>query len=252
MKSTHDRLLEIFVKDENKYCISVVSKAQGILAEELSPDEWSDSLFHNIGRAAGKIHSLAKRYQPSSQTIRRPAWQDQFREYISGELLVEGEQIVKDKLAAILREVESFPQDVKSYGLIHADLHFANFYVDGVNATIFDFEDCCYGWFTMDAAMALFDILVLYPGKDVALFAEKFMTCYLRGYLSENDLALDWIKRLPDFLKLQEIFIYSMVYRFEHPDEWCTKFLENRKYRIENDVPYVDIDFEAMWNIARQ
>lgn len=30
--------------------------------------------------------------------------------------------------------------------------------------TIFDFDDCVYGWFVMDIATLLFDILVVYQG----------------------------------------------------------------------------------------
>jgi hypothetical protein len=26
-------------------------------------------------------------------------------------------------------------------------------------------------------------------------------------------------------------------------DAWCQSFMENRKYKIENDIPYIDMDF---------
>lgn len=250
IKSVNNRLVETFEKGGNRYIISVVTKAQGILAEELSVDQWTNSLFENIGRAAGKIHGLAKQYRPSSIAITRPQWQQQFQEYYSGALLAGTEQVVRKRLTETLLEVESFPKDLDSYGLIHADLHFANFYVDGDHATIFDFEDCCYGWFAMDAAMALFDILVLYPGNDLQKLAERFTTHYLHGYLKENNLSLEWARRLLVFLKLQEIFIYSMVYQFTHLDEWSTKFLANRKSRIENEIPYIDIDFGKIYREA--
>jgi hypothetical protein len=29
-------------------------------------------------------------------------------------------------------------------------------------------------------------------------------------------------------------------------DEWCARFMHNRKSRIENDVPYIDFDFESL------
>ena len=42
--------------------------------------------------------------------------------------------------------------------------------------------------------------------------------------------------------------LYVVIHRsfdLDDLDPWCASFMDNRKYKIENDVPYVDMDFGA-------
>jgi amicoumacin kinase len=143
------------------------------------------------------------------------------------------------------------PKGRDVYGLIHADLHFGNFFVDGESGaiTLIDFDDCAYGWYVMDAAMLLFDSLVLYAGADKQAFAERFLSCFLKGYLHENPLSGFWLRQLPHFLKLLEISVYATVYKAYAAgtdDDWIGKFMPGRQARLVNDVPYVGMDFERL------
>ena len=140
------------------------------------------------------------------------------------------------------------PEPMARAILIHGDLHCANLFVNPVDHsfTPFDFDDCCYGWFAMDIAMSLFDLLVLYPGADRTGFANRFLQGYLKGYLHENNLEGFWIERLPLFLKLLEVEIYAMLagdYSADENDSWSSRFMAGRAKRIEDNVPYIDIDF---------
>ena len=127
-----------------------------------------------------------------------------------------------------------------------------NLFVDVAHnkVTILDFDDCAYGWYVMDVAMSVFDLVVLYPGPDTKDFAARFMNSYLKGYTAENDLSAFWISQLPHFLKLLEIGVYTQVYQFYDPkdaDPWVGKFMAGRKDRIEQDVPYVvEVEFESL------
>ena len=144
--------------------------------------------------------------------------------------------------------VNALPRAEEGYGLIHADLHGGNFFVDVASGdiTVFDFDDCCYGWYAMDVAMALFDMLVVYPRSEERAFARAFLRTYLKGYNGEHRLSGFWIEQIPDFLKLLEIGVYAQVYRHYDPDDtesWVGKFMPNRRERIEQRVPYVDLPF---------
>ena len=76
------------------------------------------------------------------------------------------------------------------------------------------------------------------------------MTHFLRGYKRENSIDAAWLNKIPCFLKLREIDLYAVIHRsfdvnnLEH--SWDIRFMRNRKYKIENDVPYIDFDFESL------
>jgi len=51
-------------------------------------------------------------------------------------------------------------------------------------------------------------------------------------------------------LKLREIDLYAVIHRsfdvdnIDHP--WVEMFMKDRKGRIENDVPFIEFDFETL------
>ena len=115
--------------------------------------------------------------------------------------------------------------------------------------TLFDFDDCCYGWFVMDIAMPLMDFLVLYPGIERERVAVRFLSSFLRGYLPQHPLDADWLQQLPVFLKLLESGLYYQVHAFAKsfpPDSWVGKFMAGRRECIENGMPFVELDIPAI------
>ena len=108
----------------------------------------------------------------------------------------------------------------EAYGPIHCDLHFGNFYVDVPRRliTLIDFDDSACGWFSMDIATLLFDLLVLKTGSDGVRTARSFLQDFLRGYRSENEMQGTWLQQLPLFMKLMEINLYDEVVKF-YPDK---------------------------------
>jgi Ser/Thr protein kinase RdoA (MazF antagonist) len=246
--SRHNQLIESVNSYGKSYLIVVFEKARGILSEELSFNQWNDELYQNLGRAVGKMHALAKRYIPPHNSFRRPDWDSMGNCFNTQHNLDASRVVMHAQRKSTLKHIHTLPKDIDSYGLIHADLHFANFFVDlkKKTITIFDFDDCVYGWYVMDIAMLLFDVLVLYPGSDKEEFAIRFMKSLLTGYLTHNNITSFWMNQLPFFLKLLEIEIYAMVFKSYDPtdcDSWIGKFMPNRKQRIEADLPYVNVDF---------
>jgi Ser/Thr protein kinase RdoA (MazF antagonist) len=244
------RLLERLEQDGKAYTITAFEGVDGTLAERIPPDEWTDELFCSIGRATGKMHAVSKRYHPSRKERTRPHW------FASSEIrdatvkLAGSTDPAKDRLQALVEELKRLPVEPDSYGMIHDDLHFANFLVrhDG-SVTIIDFDDCQYGWFAMDIAMALFDVLVLYPARSEVenrAFARHFMHHYLAGYREENKIDHYWQGYIPIFLKLKEICVYAPLVghpEVDQPESWVGRFMVGRAERIANNVPYVDINF---------
>jgi Ser/Thr protein kinase RdoA (MazF antagonist) len=251
--SINNHLVESLRHYGTLYTVTVFEKAEGRLAENIPTSEWSTDLFQSIGKAVGKFHRISARYQPDRHSPSRPQWFESYEIHEATEKLTTSADPTRDKLTNLIQELQHLPTSLSDFSLIHGDLHFANFLIqsDGT-VTIIDFDDCVYGWFAMDVAMALFDVLVLYnptSKEDSRLFAGDFLSNYLFGYRQENDLSTFWQNQIPKFLKLKELCIYSDLIGHDDialPDSWVGRFMRNRAARIANDIPYVDIDFTRL------
>lgn len=245
--SNNKELVEVIEINDSYYSVVSFEKAKGIRAEKLETTEWNANLFQRWGQAMGKIHALTKKYKPRNNSIKRPEWYEE--DYYNVEkYLPPSQTIVIEKSCSLIRHLDTLPKDKDSYGLIHLDVHLGNFFVYDGEITLFDFDDCAYGWFVMDIATILFDTLMLHPSieEDKKCFARYFMENYLKGYNGENSITSYWLKQIPDFLKLQEILIYTIIHHdcdLNNLDEWCKNFMNNRRHNIENDIPFIDIDF---------
>ncbi len=249
--SVNNRLIELRQSEDKCCTITAFEKAQGVLAEEWPMDRWSNHLSQEIGRAVGRMHALAKVYVPAEPALKRPEWDALGNCYTAGTRLDSTEAALAGKYQNLLDYVRILPRDQDTFGLIHGDLHFANLYLepDTLRVTIFDFDDCAYGWYVMDTVLMLFDLLVLCEGPNAETFGARFMENNLKGYATENAVDRFGIRQLPHFLKLLELSIYAQVYKRYDPndaDPWVRKFMLNRRARIDNDIPYTKMDFEKL------
>jgi Ser/Thr protein kinase RdoA (MazF antagonist) len=244
--SKNGKLVEL-IDDQNSgyFLATAFTRASG---QHPGKEAWNEALFERYGRLIGKMHALTKNYEPSDPTWKRPEWNDP--EMLEVESwLPASESIAVEKFLEVKAHLDTLPKDKETYGLIHQDAHGGNFFVDEVgNITLFDFDDCAYSWLINDIAIVLF-YAVMWE-KDVPAFTQKFMSHFLRGYRRENQLDAAWLKEIPYFLKLREIDLYAIIHRsfdVNHlEDPWNINFMHNRKHKIENDVPYIDFDFESL------
>lgn len=253
--SRNGNLLELVEHEKRGYIAVAFEKADGVLAEGMSPDDWSDVLFRALGRTLGICHRVAQDYFPACVEFKRPEWEIGGSCFNPKEQLKDADEIILKKRSQVLSIIRLLPKNRDSYGLAHMDLHFGNFFVDMAQQKIqlFDFDDCSYGWYMMDIAMLLFDVLVVYNGFDQKQFGERFLEQLLRGYLAQKPITQFWISQLPHFLKLLEIGVYTMLYRGYDPataDAWVSKFMPGRRERIEQDIPYADLDFMSVFSKA--
>ncbi len=209
---------------------------------------WTSDLFVKYGQLLGQIHALSRRYEPPEGGGSRPQWDDPIMQDIERNLPVT-ETIVVSKYRMIMEYVCTLPRDADSYGLIHFDAHEANLLIDDDGTiTLFDFDDCAYGWFVYDIAVVLFYIVM---GKDdIPGFTREFMCHFLRGYTQKNVLNPKWLREIPAFLKHREIDMYAVIHRSfdvsNLDDPWCRRYMRDRKHRIEHDMPYIEFDFEHL------
>jgi Ser/Thr protein kinase RdoA (MazF antagonist) len=141
----------------------------------------------------------------------------------------------------------TLPKDRNSYGLIHGDAHPWNLLLHKGNIILTDFDFCEYNWFVSDIAVALFYALMApIEGMDKISFARCFMENFMSGYGKANNIEAYWMKQIATFLRLRMASKYVLHYQ-----EWRSDNMSERrnvafmewKYKIENDIPYIDMDF---------
>ncbi|MCB9422024.1 MAG: phosphotransferase [Ardenticatenaceae bacterium] len=210
--------------------------------------KWDETLFERYGRLLGRIHRLSQAYELPNPKWKRPSWDDPIMRVENW--LPPEEKLAQEKFLATIQYLQSLPQNKEGYGLIHQDAHGGNFFVDDdYNITLFDFDDCAYGHYVYDIAMALFYAVTNRP--DAEEFGPHFFEHFMRGYHQENQLDSRWIAEIPHFLKLREFDLYAVIFRSfdvnnldEHP--WVATFMNGRKQRLENNVPYLAMDFATL------
>lgn len=251
LESGEGNLIEAVEFENKTYIFVAFKKVEGILAESLFPGRWNDDLTAALGYAVGRMHAISHGYYPEDERLMRPAWDKIVNCFNPAEVLDAEHFLIAQKQQEITAIIQSLAKNEGGFGLIHTDLHFANFLVDekAQEVVIIDFDDCSYGWYVMDIAMLLLDLTVLYRGRDLEAYSEVFLKRFLRSYLEEHSLDLYWIEMLPNFLKMLEIGLYTMLYQGHDPSDsesWVGMFMSDRKRRIESDMPLIEIDFESL------
>ncbi len=209
----------------------------------------TDKFLRNYGQMLGRIHALSKSYEVSHPAWKRPQWDDP--QNIGVDKLFQGDMApLLEKYSSIVAHLRALPKDGDSYGMIHQDAHPGNFSVDtDLNITLFDFDDCVFGHFIYDLAMALF-----YSSgwdEDPAVLTARFMPVFLSAYAEENRLDPIWLKELPNFLKLREIDLYAQLkFSIEDPehseDRWLAAYVKGRREKIMRDTPFIDYDWDSL------
>jgi len=209
---------------------------------------WRRDLVVQYGRLLGRMHAVATTYALPNPAWRRPDWDNPIM-LDSPRFIPEADVRIASIFAEVIGRLRTLPTPHSGYGLIHQDAHSGNFLVDdGEQIVLFDFDDCAYGWFAYDLAMGLFYRVV--NEDDPERVALSFLGPFLEGYREEFTLAPEWLTELPLFLKLREIDLYGVIHRSMDmdalDDPWAARYLRDRRERIENEVPVLGVDFQAL------
>jgi len=222
------------------------AKARG---RHIRKTDVNKQLFFNLGKLIGKMHSLTKTYKPADRNCVRPDWDDEISEL--HEHIPADQKVVRYKFDEILNFMKTLQKDIDSFGLIHTDAHFGNIFIDNGKLTLFDFDDSAYKWFVSDIAIVLFYSVMRVPENSTRIeYGEFVLKNFLNGYKQENHLDTYWLELIPHFLKLREIVLYAVVHMgFDVDnlqDPWCKWYLNGRKEKIEQNIPYLDLNFEKL------
>lgn len=245
--SENGLLVEIITTEYSAFAAVCFEKAEGREIRFDDEGEWNAELFQRYGETIGRMHALTKECEPKDKSLVRMEWHQQ--DWVAGidTYLPASESLVRDKHHELMEKLHALPRDRDSYGLIHGDAHPWNMLIDKGNLVLTDFDFCEHSWFASEIAIILFyAVMAPTEGMSRESFSRQFLETFLKGYRRENGIDSYWIRQIPSFLRLRMISKFILHY----PEWQANSMSENRKSafkewrgKIENDLPYVDLDF---------
>jgi len=116
--------------------------------------------------------------------------------------------------------------DPPEYGLCHGDLHVGNACFDDQDLpTVFDFEECAYGWRAFDIAWFLARCAHGWSPEDNARRAQRW-NAFLEGYRRHRALGANEVAAAPLFPPMRQLGIMGHVLRLwpkYRGSQWLTE-----------------------------
>ena len=190
--SLKGELMHEFEIDGTVYRASMFRTARGNVKEirDITP-----MYFICVGELLGAIHHVSTDEREMGMKFVRPVKNDQFHAYMERSFPHMTAEMQK-KIADICARVDALPDGLGSFGLCHGDFHGNNFFVEGNNIWLFDFDGCAYANYMYDVACFVQDCLFkgYGAGRDARELVEKEIMPYFRlGYeLNKKDGKTDW------------------------------------------------------------
>jgi Ser/Thr protein kinase RdoA (MazF antagonist) len=103
IRSNSGLLIELIPLDDTYFLVSSFQKAKG---RKTQISDWQPTFFQHWGSFVGKMHALAKQFQPSHQSLRRPHWHEEYNVAAIEQVLPDQPHIIqkqKELLAYLIR-----------------------------------------------------------------------------------------------------------------------------------------------------
>lgn len=237
---------EAAAEDGSIFYGCLFAKARG-KAVSVRSEQFSDKLFEKWGEVTGRMHRATKNYQPSEGIKKRSSWDEddllQIEKYYPAE-----EQELVENAKEVISAISSLPKKIDNFGIIHTDIHSGNFFYDGEEVHVFDFDDASYHWFASDIAIPLYySLLYRIPASEKEerqRFGQLFLDSFINGYQKGNQLPEGWKEHVPLFLMLRDVVLYAVLHKKIAPEDRDDKLLammDEIAERIKCKVPIVKI-----------
>jgi amicoumacin kinase len=250
LTSKNGYLVEAIPAKETFFFVSLFEKAKG-KAVKATDAEFNQSLFYSWGKATGILHRLSGTYKEPEHISKRPDLVEEFRVQFAPS--IPNDEAVQEKVAKTLTSVKKLPKDQTSYRLIHSDIHLGNFFFDGTDISIFDFDDASYHHIVSDIAIPIYySVWFNNSISDKATFInETFLPAFLQGYVTEHSLNLELLNDIPLLLKLRDCELYGVLHK-----KWDLTSLNDKQKallaeirdRIVSETPIVLLQLDNILN----
>lgn len=241
------------VPSENNLMIEAVDdsqvvafeKAEGVAVDVTDTSVWTTDLFYYWGKQIGRMHRVSTQSQ-----LERPQWTKEDPDVLKILPKIPSE-LIKERYIKLLDELRNYDPHPHLYGLIHNDFHQGNFLVKDRRITVFDFDDCAYHWFAYDLAVSFYHAYWQASSftPERTDFSQVFWLHFLKGYGEEHPIHREMLEQIPILLKIREIFLYVLFiekWDFPNLEDWQAYTLNDLKHRIEEQIPYSNVDFKEL------
>lgn len=242
---TGQRCIDLDV-DGEAYTAACFEYAPGTQVDGKDADA---AFYEKLGTLVGRMHTTAKEFATKAKFLPRLFWYE-------SRLLREDMDEVKGSLSNHFRECVAYLMEgmrqaertPDNHGLIHGDLSFGNFFQDGDDLWIIDFDNCEFGFFLQDLAIALYDSIYR---KELNKLADPGLTgrmlplwrALLKGYATTGPLKQIDPAMLKKFFLLREAATYVHYHRtmdIPKMDDSFKQGLEVMRKNVESQSHQVD------------
>ncbi|MFJ7983114.1 phosphotransferase enzyme family protein [Lysinibacillus xylanilyticus] len=227
----------------NKEVLTVLYESAA--GNHLSRNQWNANVLKELGKQIGKLHRLSRKFEEINPTRYINDWY-QNEEYAFLKYIPEEEITIRDVAHEILTEIKNMPKDNSNYGLLHGDLWLENILVDrDLKLSMVDFQDCEKNFYIFDLAVPIYSAIEysFVGGGNIIEYGRGITKAIIEGYQEENDLPKEMLEKLPLFIKLKEVFEYSLMHMYwnkERLTEEQIRIMNHFRMRIEKDHSFLD------------
>lgn len=212
--SLRNKLMEELTIHNQTYRICMFRTAKGNV---VAPEEMTPMFFICVGELLGKIHHVSCDEQQIGMKFKRQTIEERFEEEMEKMFPEEGETSEYQKMMLdVVERLKEYEKTPETYGLCHCDFHMRNFFADGNNIWVFDFDSCLYADYMYDVAtFVLMSLMFGYgkgKGKDArSLIYEDMLPYFKIGYaLNKETTPQDW-EKLDLLIRYKLMYVHMMV-----------------------------------------
>lgn len=248
VNSQKGNLLEEIAYNGHSFYVCVFNKARGKMLVE-NNYRYREGVpiteyYYNCGKVLGKMHQLSKEYTPVHN---RYHFFDKYNAEYINKLIPDSLSLLKEKLLALLKNLEGLDRNHESFGMVHFDYSDGNYMIDFDTGkiTVFDFDNSCFCWYMFDLANVWTHGVGWIQFEQDAGKRKKFMEDYfemiLTGYRSETEIDNSMLEKLTLFINavsMENIIDAFEVMRNNGEEPECDEELLYLIKCMEDDIPY--------------
>ncbi|WP_438824245.1 phosphotransferase enzyme family protein [Bacillus sp. JJ1562] len=233
--SLNGKVVEKITLENNEILTVLYKSAPGV---HLPRNQWNADVLKELGRQTGKLHRLSRKYEEMHPTRYINDWHDN-EEYDFLKYIPKEERVIREIANEVLTTIKKIPKNNSNYGLLHGDLWLENILVDNdSNLTMVDFQDCEKHFYIFDLAVPIYSAMeyTFAGGGSIVEYGRAITKAIIEGYQEENELSSEMLEKLPLFIKLKEIFEYSLMHMYldkEKLTEEQLRIMNHYRMRLE-------------------
>ena len=243
--SSAGRTCERVVHGGQEFLVVRFQHAPGRKVELADSD---NAVYRQLGQLTGQLHEASFARVSNTETrYHRPQWYDSRLLTSDLESYAAAQPVFRKQVQQLVAQLAEQTRD--SLGLVHADIHFGNLFLDEGRLWIFDFDNCEFGSVEQDLATMLYDaiycrVLNRVPPAETNAHIRSRWQSFLGGYRTvRRNHALDE-NLLRKFLVLREAIIYLHYHRVLDLNTVSATFLaglEQMRQNVEQGTTEIEL-----------